>query len=356
MINVPLSNLLGESDDIPNHSANLKKNVVVIGGGTGAYTVLTGLKKLSNINITAIVTSADSGGSTGILRDQFGVLPVGDFRQCIVALADFKDEKNNILRELMKYRFDKGGSGLEGHNFGNLFITALTEILGSQEKAFKEVSRIFNVKGNVYPVTFDKIQLVAEYDDGTILYGEKMIDEPPTDHDFTAHIKRLWVQPKAQIYLKSKDALLSADLIVLGPGDLYTSTLANIVVDDVTGIINNSKAKIVYLMNLMTKYGQTNDFTARNHIEEVEKYLHKKIDCVFVNTAPISDQALAKYKLESAKPVIDDLDGFGVQVVRQDLLSSILINQNKSDKVKRTLLRHSSTKISQVIGQYLQNI
>ena len=330
------------------------KKVVVIGGGTGAYTVLTGLKKLPNIDITAIVTSADSGGSTGILRDQFGVLPVGDFRQCIVALADFTDEKNNILRELMRYRFDKGGTGLSGHNFGNLFITALIEILGSQEKAFEEVSRIFNVKGNVYPVTFETIQLVAEYDDSTILYGEKMIDEPPSEHDGTTHISRLWVQPKATVYEKSKDAILTADLIILGPGDLYTSTLANIVVDDFAGIIGKSSAKIVYLMNLMTKYGQTHGFTARNHIEEVEKYLHKKVDCVFVNTGQISDEALLKYKEENAIPVIDDLDNFGVEVIRSDLISGVLTKQKSSDIVKRTLLRHSSTKISNAISQYLQ--
>src|SRR3989344_1853527 len=205
------------------------KRIVVIGGGTGTYTVLSAIKHIKDIDITAIVTSADSGGSTGVLRDHFGQLPVGDFRQCLVALAD-EGNGDNILRDLFQYRFSKGGSGLEGHNFGNLLIAVLRDILGSEEEAFRKASKILNVKGRVFPVTYDDIQLVAKYSDGSIGYGEAMIDEPPPTHDGSMKIEQLWVQPKAKINKKAKEALEAAHYIILGPGDLYTSILANIVI------------------------------------------------------------------------------------------------------------------------------
>ncbi|PJA40649.1 hypothetical protein CO178_01815, partial [candidate division WWE3 bacterium CG_4_9_14_3_um_filter_34_6] len=245
------------------------KNVVVIGGGTGTYMVLTAIKHIPNINITAIVSSADSGGSTGILRDEFGQLPVGDFRQCLVALA--KDTNgDNILRDLFSYRFSRGGSGLEGHNFGNLLITALTDILGSEEDAFRKASKILNVQGRVFPITFDKIQLVAEYENNDIGYGEAMIDDPTKEHDGSLRIKKLWCQPKGKIFNKSKEAILDADYIILGPGDLYTSTIANFVVGDTSKIIKNAKAKIIYICNLVSKWGQTHSLGATDYVLEIE--------------------------------------------------------------------------------------
>ncbi len=218
------------------------KRIVVIGGGTGTYTVLSAIKHIENIDITAIVSSADSGGSTGVLRDEFGKLPVGDFRQCLVALSE-DGNGNNILRRLFEYRFSKGGPGLEGHNFGNLLITALTEILGSEEEAFRKASRILNIQGRVFPITFDDIQLIAQYENGSVAFGESMIDEPESSHDGTMRISRLWVQPKAKIFDKSKEAISEADYIIMGPGDLYTSLLANIVVDGVSDAIKKSHAK-----------------------------------------------------------------------------------------------------------------
>ncbi len=329
------------------------KNIVVIGGGTGTYTVLTGIKNITDINITAIVSSADSGGSTGVLRDGFGYLPVGDFRQCLVALAENQNGEN-ILRELFQYRFQKGGTGLEGHNFGNLFITALTDILGSEKEAFRKASNILNVKGRIFPVTFDNVQLIAQYEDGSIGYGEAMIDSPPVQHNGEIKIAKLWVQPKAEIYKKSKEAILGADLIIFGPGDLYTSVLANVVVGDCANFISKSKAKILYITNLVSKYGQTHNFKTSNYVNEIEKYIKRKINYILVNNASLPRDIVTRYSEENTYPVKDDMKN-DARVIKKDLLSNISISQMKSDKVKRSLLRHDSQKIADTIQSIILN-
>ena len=203
--------------------------VVVIGGGTGSHTLLSGLKKYP-FDLTSIVTVADSGGSTGRLRDEFGSLPVGDFRMALTALAP-TDEEAEILRKLFLYRFDKGEAGLKGHSFGNLFLVALGNILGSNEKAIQYTSKILRVTGKVLPVTSQPLNLVAEYEDGSILYGEASIDEPPKGHNGKQRIKKLWVEPDLVITADASYEILNADYVILGPGDLYTSILANIVIN-----------------------------------------------------------------------------------------------------------------------------
>ncbi len=330
------------------------KNIVVIGGGTGTYTVLTALTEISNINITAIVASTDSGGSTGILRDEFGCLPVGDFRQCLVALAD-RNSPVNILRELFMYRFEKGGHGLEGHNFGNLFITALSEIFKNEEAAFEYASKILNIKGSVYPVTFNKIQLLAKYNNGEILFGQINIDDPPINHDGNLKIKKLWSQPKASVYKKTKDAIEKADLILLGPGDLYTSTIANFVIDDMPKIIERSKAKILYIVNLVTKYGQTHGYTSSMHVSELEKYIKTKVDYILINNKSLPSKILNKYYLEKAFPVLDDLEKDS-RAKYANLITNKLIARNSKDVIKRSLIRHDPHKLAKVINQIIQEI
>lgn len=329
------------------------KNIVVIGGGTGTYTVLTGIKSIADINISAIVSSADSGGSTGVLRDEFGYLPVGDYRQCLVALAE-EASGENILRELFQYRFQKGGTGLEGHNFGNLFITALTDILGSEEEAYQKASKILNIKGNVYPVTYDNVQLLAEYEDKSIGYGESMIDDPPKGHNGEQRITRLWVQPKAEIYEKSKEAILNANLIIFGPGDLYTSVLANVVVDGCANYISESKAKIIFISNLVSKYGQTHNFKTSDYVNEIERYIKRKVDYILVNSAPFPEDIVKVYKSINDYPVIDDMQSDS-RVTKADLLSELLTTQLKSDKVKRSLLRHDSHKIADIVQSIINS-
>ncbi|OGC47948.1 hypothetical protein A2713_02365 [candidate division WWE3 bacterium RIFCSPHIGHO2_01_FULL_35_17] len=327
------------------------KRIVVIGGGTGTYTVLSAIKHIKDIDITAIVTSADSGGSTGVLRDEFGQLPVGDFRQCLVALSQ-DGNGDNILRKLFEYRFSKGGPGLEGHNFGNLLITALTDILASEEEAFRKASKILNIQGRVFPITFDDIQLIAEYENGSIAYGEAMVDEPGASHDGSQRIVSLWVQPKAKIYEKSAEAIEKADYIIIGPGDLYTSLLANIVVDGVTEAIKESNAKIIYIPNIVSKWGQTHGFRTSDYVNEIEKYLERKINCILMNNKKLPKSSLKKYEMEKSYAVEDDL-AEDKRVIRADLLKAVEVNPIKGDRVKRSLLRHDSKKLMREISTLL---
>jgi len=332
-----------------------RKNVVVIGGGTGTYTVLSGIKHLENINITAIVTSTDSGGSTGVLRDQFGRLPVGDFRQCLVALAE-TGNGDNLLRELFKYRFEKGGKGLEGHNLGNLFITALSDILGSDQAAFEKISDILRIKGEIHPITYEDIQLIAEYENGEIAYGEANIDEPDEKkHDGSLRIKKLWVHPKAKISPQAKNAILNADLIILGPGDLYTSILANFVIGGVSLAVRKSNAKILYISNLFSKWGQTHNMAVSDYVKELEKYLKTEIDYILINNRPITNKkALKMYEAEKAYPVVDDLRKNDRRAIRTDLIYDKVVERKYGDKVKRSLIRHDYHKVASEIERLLK--
>ncbi|OGC51363.1 hypothetical protein A2982_01230 [candidate division WWE3 bacterium RIFCSPLOWO2_01_FULL_39_13] len=326
------------------------KNVVVIGGGTGTYTVLSGIKNIPGIAITAIVASTDSGGSTGILRDEYGQLPVGDLRQCLVALTPGPDE-SNILRKLFNYRFTKG-DGLSGHSFGNLFLTALREVVKDDEEAILQATKILNIKGQVIPITYDKVQLVAEYSDGTISYGESMIDDPPKGHDCKTKITRMWTQPNSKISARAKQALDGADYIIIGPGDLYTSTLANFVVEGACLAVSRSKAKVIYIVNVVSKYGETHGFMASNYIDEIEKYILRRVDYVMLNSKSVNDEILRGYAKERAYPVEDDLQN-DMRVIRRNLISGKIVKRRKGDKVKRSLLRHDITKLRKVIEEII---
>lgn len=328
------------------------KKVVVIGGGTGTFTVLSGLKKFP-VDLTAIVTVADSGGSTGRLRDQFGILPPGDFRMALVALSP-EDDDQQVLRQLFLYRFSQGEPGLLGHNFGNLFLTALTSILKSDEEALAYASKILRIKGKVLPVTTKAVSLVASYEDGSVLKGETYIDEPPEDHDCTRRIKELWLEPEAICSPAVTSALLDADMIILGPGDLYTSILANIVVKGMSAALQKTGAKLAYIVNLMTKYGQTTGFTASDHVEELTKYIERYPDLVLVNSTKYSDEILALYEGEKGEPVLDDLNDKKYTVLREDLASDFVFEKSKSDNLKRSLIRHDPDKLAWELMKYLK--
>ncbi len=319
------------------------KKVVVIGGGTGTFTVLSGLKKFP-LDLTAIVTVADSGGSTGKLRDEFGYLPPGDFRMALVALSDENDQQ--VLRKLFLYRFSQGNEGLKGHNFGNLFLTALTDVLGSEKLALDYASRILRVEGRVLPVTNKNIQLVASYENGSELMGEANIDEPPSTHDCSSKISDLWLEPSATCSPDVTEEIMSADMIILGPGDLYTSILANIIVDGVAAAIKKSSAKLVYIMNLMTKYGQTTDFSAGDHVDELSKYLKCFPDLVIMNDSPFPEEVLRFYEEENEFPVEDDLDGHSYELLRGNFMAETVFQKDSSDKLKRSLIRHDTDKLA----------
>lgn len=319
------------------------KKFVVIGGGTGTYTVLSGLKRITD-QITAVVTMMDSGGSSGRLRDEFGQLPAGDVRQALVALSN----DSSVMRELFNYRYEKG-EGLEGHSFGNLFLTALAEVTGGMEKALLEAGRILNIKGQVLPVTLSDSNLVAEYENGLVVKGESEIDVPK--HDGKLHITKLALEPQAQPFSKTLQAISDADLIIIGPGDLYTSLIPNLVVPGVATAICNSKAKKVYIVNLMTKFGQTYDFKASNFVAEIEKYLGNCLDLVLFNSKELPTEITDRYKAENDSPVEDDLQDKGYKVIRADLLATDPIEKKPGDILQRSLIRHDSGKLAEVLSK-----
>lgn len=331
-----------------------RKNVVVIGGGTGTHTVLRGLKRYQKrVNLSAVVTMADSGGSTGRLRDEFGFLPVGDVRMALAALASEIDEHEELLRELFLYRFDKG-EGLSGHNFGNLLLVALTDILGSEEQAIRAAARVLRVKGNVIPVTTEKVDLVAAYEDGKVLVGEHHIDEPSQER-CQHKIIDLTVSPQVGINPRAEKALLEADLIVIGPGDLYTSVLANCVVDGVDDAIRHSGAQLVYVCNLMTKSGQTTDMGVKEHLQEIRRYIHKWPDYVLVNSGKFPEDLLVRYAEDKEFPVAINYVDRNSRMIVEDFLATEEIKTAKGDVLKRSLIRHDSRKLARTLMDILQN-
>ncbi len=316
------------------------ENIVVIGGGTGTYTVLTGLKQHSG-NITAIVTMADDGGSSGRLRDEFGHLPPGDARRCLVALsADHRVSRT--LRTLFEYRFDNPDSQLYGHNFGNLFLTALTELTGSLELAILEASRLLNIRGRVLPVTTDNVRLCAKLEDGTIIRGERHIDVRKIKPDMA--MRQVYLSPEATAYPPVLDAIRNADILVLGPGDLYTSIIPNLLVHGVPEAIRECRGVRIYVCNLMTKYGETANFTASRFLSEMCRYLGSTsaLDCMIVNDGVFPEDLIARYAKENAHPVVIDAAQCLEMVpclAQEDLLTSGSLLRHDSEKLASLIMR-----------------
>lgn len=308
------------------------KKIVTISGGTGSFTLLNGLKKY-DIDITAIVPMTDSGGYSGILRSEFGVLPPGDIRRCLIALSE-----STLMKDLFQYRFNLG-NGLKGHSFGNLFLTALKEITGSEEKAILEASEILKIRGKVNPVTLDNVHLNAELENGEVIKGETNIDIPK--HDGNLKIRKLFLEPEARAYYNAVKAIEESDVIVIGPGDLYTSVIPCLLVKGIPEAINNSKSKIFYVCNLMTKFGETNDFTVLDFYNEVRKYLDgRNIDLLIFNDKEIPKDILKNYEKENAYPVKFDIDKLNVNYVKTDLLLVKDIARHDSDKLAKVIVEN----------------
>lgn len=309
-----------------------RKNVVVIGGGTGTYTVLSGLKEYP-VNLTAIVSMADNGGSTKILREEFGILPPGSVRPALVALSKAPE----TLSEIFNFRFSKGT--FKGHNFGNLFITALTEQFGNFEKALEEAGKLLSIQGEVIPSTMQHISLVARLENGKLVEGETEIDVPK--HDGRLRIQKIWLSPKAKANPKALSALKTADLIILGPGDLFSSIIPNLLVEGISSAIKKSKAKKVFVCNIMTKFGETTGFTAEDFLSILEKYLGKSIiDYFIVNKTKPSQERVKKYEKEKAEFVRYDKEVLQKKVetvVEADLLRKTGFIRHDSDKLAKVL-------------------
>jgi uncharacterized cofD-like protein len=305
--------------------------IVTIGGGTGLAALLSGLKTFTS-NLTAVVTVADDGGSSGLLRRDMGVLPPGDIRNCLVALAD--DE--SLLGRLFQYRFPDGG--LRGHSFGNLFLAALTEVTGDFELAVAESSSVLNVRGRVLPATLEDVQLHAQLEGGEQVAGESTI---------TAHARRplrVWLSPAAPPPLpQSLEAIAGAELVVLGPGSLFTSIIPNLLIPGVREALRSTHARVVYVCNVMTQPGETDGFSAADHVEALCRHgAAGLIDVVLVNETPVSDDLARAYALQGAEPVaVDDerLEQLGVHVVHAELAAGSNVFRHDPARLSRALLR-----------------
>lgn len=289
--------------------------IVVIGGGTGLSVLLHGLKTYTS-NLTAIVTVADDGGSSGRLRQQFNILPPGDIRNCLVALADAEP----LMRDLFQFRFEEG-TELAGHNFGNLFITVMTKLIGDFDKAIKESSKVLAISGQVIPSTLKRVNLVAEHVDGTRTYGETRISKS------TSPINRVQLIPQNCLPTDDAlDAINNADAVVLGPGSLYTSVLPNLLIKNIPEAIESASAIKVYVCNVMTQSGETDEFSAFDHIKAIQEHTKKKIiDYCIVNTGIVPEEFLEKYKKENAAPVkadIKKIEEAGIKVIADNVISA----------------------------------
>lgn len=322
------------------------KNIVTIGGGTGSYTLLRGLKKYDDINISAIVSMADDGGSTGRLRDQLGVLPAGDVRQCLVALS----EHSETIRELMSYRFEEGG--LSGHNFGNIFLAALEKVAGSFTKGVKVASDILKIKGHVIPVTENEATLCVTLKDGTTLVGENSINHQDTQ---TSGVAFVHFEKNVALSKDARDAIYHADLIVLGPGNLYCSVLPNLVVNGFREALSEARAKIVLPLNLTNKKGHTEHWRVSNYVQEIEKYIERPVDVILVNDDAPSDEQIAVYRLEEGSGVLVENDMEDARIRKAPLLSKEIVQHSRSDAVAnmRSFIRHDSDKLAQEIIRLL---
>jgi uncharacterized cofD-like protein len=318
-------------------------NIVVIGGGTGSYTVLSGLKRYTD-NITALVNMSDDGGSTGVLRDELGVLPAGDIRQCLVALSE--TEK---VRDLFTYRFSEGT--FNGHSFGNIFISTVEKMTDSFEKAVDLASDILNIKGRVLPITLDKVSLIATTEDGLQIKGESKIGNAK----LSKLRPRLAYDVPANIHKPAKEAILSADVVVIAPGNLNGSIGPALIVNGVGDALKKTKAKVVVVSNLVTKPGQTEDFTVIDHVSEIERFSGGKIvDYVIYNTDEPTKQMKETYVRDGEYMLEFDLEKLQEQNYRAvglPLIDKTPVKLDKQDKIShvRSLIRHNKDALAREI-------
>ncbi len=324
-----LSNLLYERRILINGP-----KIVVVGGGTGLSTMLRGLKLYSS-NITAIVAVSDDGGGSGVLRQDLGMLPPGDIRNCMLALADTEP----TMEKLLQYRFEDGM--LKGQNFGNLFLAAMHGISTNFEEAVHKMSSVLAVTGKVLPVTLENVRLCAELEDGSIICGESNIGKHYSTHP--GKIKRVFMEPEAICPLQDAiDSILEADAIIFGPGSLYTSVIPNLLVKGISDAIKKSNAINIYVCNVMTQAGETEGYTVSDHIKAIEEHSYKEIiDYCVVNTAHITDELKAKYMEERAEAVAVDTDVLekkGINIIGGEFVS-----------IKNNLVRHNPEKLAESI-------
>lgn len=329
---------------VSNLSAVMGKKIKIscIGGGTGLFNVLAALKELPNTLVTSIVSMSDSGGSSGKLRVEFGILPPGDVRRSLVALSNAPE----IMNELIQYRFGKG-EGLSGHNMGNLLLAALSEIEGSMPQAVKRLGDILNIQGIVIPVTETENTLCALFEDGSVVKGEDKIDVPDK-RDPSLRIKELWHEPHVQCSAEAYAAVINSDVVIIGPGDLFTSVTTNLIIDGMADAISKTRAKKVYICNLMTKPGETSGYGAYEHVGAIIDALGSdSLDYVIISNTKFSDAAFEQYKAKGQMPVgISDLG-----TIRKTTDAEVMI-ADIGDETE--LVRHDKEKLKKVLRSIIR--
>ncbi|MCX7589486.1 MAG: YvcK family protein [bacterium] len=322
------------------------KKIVTIGGGTGSFVLLSGLKKYP-VKLSAIVNMIDSGGSTGILRDELGVLPPGDVRQCLVALSD----SSNEIRKLMNYRFDRGI--FKGHSFGNLFLGVLEKINKNFIDAVDKASKILNIKGEIIPAIISNSHLYIKLKNGYILKGEHEISSNQNILKFG--IDKIYLKPKPKINPKAIKRILDADMVVIGPGSLYSSILPNLIIPEIKNAILKSKALVVFNCNLVNKKGQTNNFTLRNYVDLIHFYLGKeRINFVTFNNKKPQDFLIKKYIKKGEDLIcLGEIDNNRkYKIILSNLLNlknKIYLDKNDLLIKQRSLIRHDSQKLAKIL-------
>jgi uncharacterized cofD-like protein len=310
--------------------------IVAVGGGTGLSVLLSGLKEYTS-NITAIVTVADSGGSSGRLREQFDILPPGDIRNCLVALAD----ASTLMRDLFQFRFDQS-SELSGHNFGNLFITVMTRLTGDFEKAIKETSKVLALRGQVIPSTLNNVALVAQHKDGSTTEGEDKIPKARKPIDKVS----LKANAQPQATPEAIKAIEEAQIIILGPGSLYTSIIPNLLIKEITDSIVAAGAIKIYVCNIMTQPGETDGYSVSDHIKTLIRHSHPRIfDYCVVNTGEIPEDIRKRYEQEKAYSVINDtkrIESMGYRIIEDDIA------------MVKDVVRHDPLKLAKVIFSFIE--
>lgn len=322
--------------------AKKSKKIVTIGGGSGQYSLLSGLRDIKGVEIIAVVSMVDSGGSTGRLRDELGVLPPGDVLKCLLALSPFREAARKILQT--KFKND---NRLNGHNAGNMLLSMLAQYAGSFPFGIEALGEILKVKGKVLPVTVDRATLAAELDNGEYLYGETAID---VSSGRRAKIKRTFLVPhhndSIKVYSPVMEAIKEADFIVIGPGDLYTSIIPNFLVPGVTEEIKKAKGKLIYAVNIMTKFGETDKFKAGDFIKVIEEKIKRRLDFILINSSQPDKKLIKKYAAQKAEIVMNNFNGKagGRHIIVEDFLHT-----------HGDIARHNSKKLASVIGKIINN-
>lgn len=330
-------------------------NIVAIWGGAGTFNVLYGIKRNLDYNISAIISVADNGGTTGAIRDKYGILPPGDFRRAIAALAN----NTEVVRKLFEYSFKDEEGVIGGNKIGNILFTALTDISGGDvEKAINTMAEMFDVRGRVIPVTLENVHLAARFEDGAVVVGEKNIDVSDKNdfersHNVDQNIVDAWLEgAEGNLNPRAREAIINADYIIIGPGDLYTSIVPNLLCKGMREALHASSAKIIYICNAMTKRGETTNMEVIDFIDTIEKYIHPDhLDYVIVNNGHIAEEVVEKYKKEENKKPLKVKDyslfkGKWYKIIERDIV-------NDADYVRHNPLKLANI-LEDIVGGWIK--